>query len=301
MASGLGVSAWPTLVVGPIALAVEADPFFAPWIDELWAECRVPDADALGTREGPARHRLTVRLERCAIPRDGLPRTPAFAASDGRWVDRSAGWEATLRTGTEATTLSFGLREVMPSGPIGDPYRRQWVASALRVALAMAAPSVGGLLVHGAALEGPPGVVFLGASGAGKTTMAARLRPWRLLADDAALVYPLGERSWSVVGTPAAGRERLARDLQPARLDALVHLVPGALLALAPLADAEAFAALLPRILWFAPPGDRVLAAAQALIDAVPSRRLASTLADDVRPLLVSSTPRIVEAPEASC
>lgn len=285
MAPGLGVSEWPTLVVGPIALTIEADVFFAPWIDELLGECR--------RDPGPRavlRHRLKVRLERTSAPRDELPRTPAFTFDGARWIDHSAGWDATLAFGPDATDATFALREVMPAGPVGDPYRRQWVASALRVALAMAAPACGGLLLHGAALVAARGVAFLGPSGAGKTSMSARLPTWRPLADDAILVSPRRdpEGCWLLVGTPAPGRERYPRDLRPADLGALVHLVPNAALSLARLSAPEAFAALLPRILWFAAPSDAVLAAADALVGAVSSHRLASRLDDDLGPTLAA-------------
>lgn len=72
----------------------------------------------------------------------------------------------------------------------------------------------GGIVLHGAALIHRGGAhVFLGASGAGKTTLARRFPEGHRLGDDYIAVLPEGETRFRVHGTSLRGRERLPGSL----------------------------------------------------------------------------------------
>lgn len=273
-----------TLKVGPLVLEVEAHPSLTDVLDALCAGFDQPTPL-------PTRHVLRLSLTRTDEPRGDAPRYPEFRRVGDLVVDRSACWNASLRVAPEASEASFELRDLSYVTPeVARPWEDSWVAGAVRVALAMVAPQLGGLLVHGAALVAPGlsgasdgrGVVFLGPSGAGKTTITRRLPGWRVLADDAVLVHPMAG-GFAVTGTPVPGRERLPRRGESVPLAALVHLDKDAdAVALTPLPAAPAFAALLARILYFAPPDDAVVAAAHAIISHCDSARLASSLHHDI-------------------
>jgi len=64
----------------------------------------------------------------------------------------------------------------------------------------------GGLFHGGLALLGGRGYLFTAPSGGGKTTALSRMpRPWRVLADDAALVWPVGKGTFLAGPLPTWG------------------------------------------------------------------------------------------------
>lgn len=86
----------------------------------------------------------------------------------------------------------------------GDELRNA-VQNLLRVAVAWALARTGtGLLLHAAAVEHEGrAVLFLGPSGAGKTTAVRRSAPRRVLADDVVVVQsPEGREPWTAVTSP---------------------------------------------------------------------------------------------------
>ncbi len=285
-----GTRAVRCLAAGPIALELAAPPALVPHVDALLAGVEIAPS--------PTRLHLTLELSLISASRADRPRQPRFhPAADGALVDRSVAWDARLTLSPGHAHAAFALRDLSEFGPRGERFTALWVAGALRVALAMTAPVIGGLLLHGAALADPAGRghAFVGKSGAGKTTMRGRLPGWRLLADDAALVLPDDRGGWSIAGTPIPGRERLPRSTHAHPLAALVFLEPRApSLGLTAISQADALASLLGRILYFAPPDPLVLDSAAALVDAVPAHRLASSLEHDLAPAL---SPALVEAP----
>jgi hypothetical protein len=170
--------------------------------------------------------------------------------------------------------------------------------AALRLSLAVAAPMAGALLFHGAAAAPPDGRthLFIGPSGAGKTTIAGRLPGWTVLADDTALVWR-EHGLWYVSGTPLRGREGHPTRATSALLAAVVVLVPHRspprLVALPP---AEALHAAFARVFHHPSPAvpgylrDRLFANLVALNGAVPTFALENDLDAAVEPLL--RTPR---------
>ena len=167
-----------TLKVGPLALEIEGHPSLSEVLDALCAGFDQPG-------HSPTRHVLRLSLTRTDEPRGDAPRYPDFRQVGGRLVDRSACWNASLKVASDVTQAWFELRDLSyVEAAVARPWEDSWVAGAIRVALAMAAPQLGGLLVHGAALVAPRstttgavpsgerGIVFLGPSGAGTTTKA---------------------------------------------------------------------------------------------------------------------------------
>lgn len=74
--------------------------------------------------------------------------------------------------------------------------------TALRAAWTMILLDRGGFFVHAAsACVGEGAFLFPGASGAGKTTLAKKAGPERMIGDDVAVVYPDG-REWKVASSP---------------------------------------------------------------------------------------------------
>lgn len=118
----------------------------------------------------------------------------------------------------------------------------------LRVAYARLAFDAGGLLVHAAAVAcGPRGYLFLGPSGAGKTTVARNSPAGRLLNDDLVLLMP-DNGGWAVQATPFSNPTQLAPPgPAQAALAALLHLVQDTRVARLPMSPAVATAALAAR------------------------------------------------------
>lgn len=122
------------------------------------------------------------------------------------------------------------------------------VEQLLRVACAMLALAGGGLLLHGAAIASAQrGYLFLGPSGAGKTTVARCSPGRRVLNDDLALLWPTAH-GWDLIATPFSNPSQLAPEGPgQAALTALLHLRQAPALALAPIRPASAVAALAAR------------------------------------------------------
>jgi hypothetical protein len=122
------------------------------------------------------------------------------------------------------------------------------VEQLLRVACALLACDRGGLLVHAAALASAGrAFLFLGPSGAGKTTVARNAAGRAVLNDDLALLWPAAG-GWDVFATPFSNPTQVPpAGPASARLAALLHLVQAPELARTPLAPARAVAALAAR------------------------------------------------------
>jgi len=218
---------------------------------------------------------------------------PHFRASlaGAGLCDASEGWEAEVVEADEIR-CGFGLVDVEAFGAAWSPTLRELtVAAALRVSLGLAAPMVGGLLLHAAGLVSDGrALVFLGASGQGKSTMVKRLPGWGLLADDAILVWREAGL-WYATGTMLPGKERAPRTVQRVPLAGLVMLDKGASeLSLERLTAAAALVSVMARVLFHADPDERVLSLAFGLVEDVPAHVLRSGLEHDVAPLLRSCT-----------
>lgn len=167
--------------------------------------------------------------------------------------------------------------------------------AALRLSLAVAAPFAKAMLMHGAAIILPgatSATLFVGPSGAGKTTMAARLPGATVLADDTVLVWSEGGQ-FHVTGTPLRGRENHPTRIVASRLDRIMVLKPHAAAArLAPLEGSAAFDALLQRTFYY--PSPALPPSGQGLLfdlvgqlaASVPTFELHSDLGHDVARML---------------
>lgn len=212
------------------------------------------------------------------------PRTPG---SPDVLDDLCEAWSASIDLTRRPIAARYALYDGRPDAHV----RRELVASSLRTALGIAAPTLGALLLHASALApapGAPALAFLGASGEGKSTMVKRLDGWRLLADDACLVT-----REHICGTPLRGKEGLPRSGTAHRLGGLVILQKGSpTLRLERLTPAEATDAILRRVLWHAraPAQEAVLLdVVGGLAERTPTWRLASSLEHDVAPALTAS------------
>lgn len=78
----------------------------------------------------------------------------------------------------------------------------------LRCILSLYLTELGGAALHGCAVRGEEGAhVFLGKTGAGKTTLASTATQGNVLGDDLVAILPDGTGQFKVCGTPFAGRE----------------------------------------------------------------------------------------------
>jgi hypothetical protein len=161
------------------------------------------------------------------------------------------------------------------------------------------------LLVQGAALVEPESgraVLFLGPSGAGKTTMGCRLPGWQVLADDTVWLARR-DVEWVVSGTPLRGKEGNPRSGTPVAVSALVALVPAApALSVVRLSEADAMREILARIFWCVADARleaQLVDVAHAVVATVPSVRLLSSLTHDVAPMAreLASLPPLRVAP----
>lgn len=280
-----------SLTVGPIGWTLSTEPALGPVVDHLLAGVDTGVPPPLDSAARLSLHvSLTVASELSG--RRERPRLPWFSCESDSLIDRSQGWDARLdfeHTGARAT---FALVDVSAFGAEWAPTLMALnVAAALRVSLGMAAPRAGALLFHAAALAHPThgAALFLGSSGEGKTTMSRRLPGWRLLSDDAALVWrtPSG---WFVVGTPLPGKEALPRSLTPAPLNALVVLAANAPeLSLTALDHGDTGFQLMSRLLWFGEPTGTLATLIAELTTSVRAYRLSSNLEHDVAPPLTAA------------
>ena len=124
-------------------------------------------------------------------------------------------------------------------------------------------------------------MLFLGASGAGKTTMTQRLSGWTSLADDTVIIHRTSD-GFTVCGAPFGGSEGHARSGVAVPLERMVFLEKNAPhLSLEPVSLSDGFATLMRRTMWFVDGG----ALREMLVDllvelggSVPMHRLRSSL-----------------------
>lgn len=280
-----------SLTVGPIGWTLSAEPTLGPAVDRLLDGVEPAVVPSCVPETRLSLH-VSLALASELAHRRERPRLPWFTREGEALIDRSQGWDARLLLEDTRVRADFQLVDVAAFGEQWAPTLLALnVAAALRVSLGMAAPSARALLFHAAALSHPThgAILFLGASGEGKTTMSRRLPGWRLHSDDAALVWQ-DASGWSVAGTPLPGKEALPRSLAPSPLRALVALSARApALALTPLAPGEAGFQLMSRLLWFGEPTAPLATLIAELTTSVPAYRLSSSLEHDVAPPLTAA------------
>ncbi len=283
----------------------------------------LPPADGSGLPLGPLNVRIYANDPRLVARRAGLAaglcasrgtceatltldltRSPRLApppAPDASWDvwGRTPAWDADvhLHEGAVGARFSFDAAFMRGLAAREDVAVDALLRAALRMTLAVAAPVAGGLLLHGAAMVRPEdgqAFVFVGPSGAGKTTITRRLPGFRAIADDTLLLWRDGD-AVLVSGTPLRGREGYPSVVTAAPVGALVRITPGvAPRAFHRLDIAAAFAELLLRTFFY--PSARIsealrgrlLEVCAGLAERVPAFSLGSTLAD---PLLDLFTP----------
>jgi hypothetical protein len=154
--------------------------------------------------------------------------------------------------------------------------------------LSAVAPCANALVLHGCGLVHPEdgrARIFLGQSGAGKSTMNRRLADWELLGDDKVLVWLDGDELIAC-GTPFMSKNLFRGWGEPHPVESFYALQPGAMeLKLEELPPAEAFRTLLQ--CTFLPYGEgplveRALEIAQKFLERVTWTRLASNLEHDL-------------------
>lgn len=154
--------------------------------------------------------------------------------------------------------------------------------------LSAVAPCANALVLHGCGLVHPVdgrARVFLGHSGAGKSTMNHRLADWELLGDDKVLVWLDGDEVMAC-GTPFMSKNLFVGWGEPHPIESIYALQPGAEeLQMEALPAAEAFRTLLE--CTFLPYGEgplveRAMEIAQEVLERVTWKSLASSLAHDL-------------------
>lgn len=241
---------------------------------------------------GRDRRRIEILLARGAGDALDLP-------EESRWQEVSPGvlrdsnrlWDA-LAEGFQAGAPERRIR-VAIRPRVGSPNRVDLALHALlRSVVATAAPLDRALLVHGAVMIPPgggPAWLFVGPSGAGKTTVTKRLRGWTARADDTALLEVPAAGPLLVSGTPFPGKEGNRRSGVPHELGRIVRLEPHAeRLALEPLGPADLFAEIVRRTFWYVDGAALQACVADLAAEVagrVPGFRLASSLHHDILPV----------------
>lgn len=212
-------------------------------------------------------------------------------AGPGRYRDDCEVWAATL----EGFEPSGSCRALIRMRPVVKG-RLNWKKATrlmLRTLSATALALEDAMLVHGCALVPPGGdgaYLFVGRSGAGKTTMVERLPGWDLLGDDTVVVDVASDGRVHVAGSPFPGKEGKPRRARRVSLDRIFVLAPGATGAsLRPLDLAGAFAEVQPRVFWCVDDGPlvpHVLDLVERVVRGVPVHVLATNLEHDVEGLL---------------
>jgi len=123
--------------------------------------------------------------------------------------------------------------------------------SLLRVLLSCRLPALDGFLIHAATVaRGANSFVFMGRSGAGKSTVASHAPAGAALTDEISLVRRVGG-VWHGCGTPFWGEFRAAGQQRRAPLAGIYHLVQAPRNRAVRLNAREAVRALLPNALFF--------------------------------------------------
>jgi hypothetical protein len=189
-------------------------------------------------------------------------------------------------------TITPGLISLVGDVRVGRTTGPLFPKFLLRLATSVAVIQADSLLVHGCAMVSPEGkaVLFVGASGDGKTTMTRRLPGWSALADDTVLLEPSDDSGDMMVrGTPFAGSENLPRVGAAYPLHRMVVLDPHAdELSLVALSTADGFSGLMQRAFCpFAngPIPPRIATLVSRIMETVPASRLSSNLSHDLTPL----------------
>lgn len=253
---------------------------------------RCPDAglaERLGRRyaafpaDGPPRLSLTLDL----VAPGRLPAPPALSGVRAALAGPGSAAELDLAAGA-------GWLRAAPAQALAA------VEELLRVAAAVLAFEAGGLLLHAAGLaRAGRAFLFLGPSGAGKTTVARLAAGRRVLNDDLVAVLPAAG-GWDVCATPFSNPTQVP-PAGPGRaaLAALLHLVQDTRVERRPLGPAAATAALVARAPLVALDPERgpaLLRRARAIAAAAPCDEL-HFLPDQsfwaaVDPIEIADTPR---------
>jgi hypothetical protein len=208
------------------------------------------------------------------------------AVPDGGYISRWGFWDVrfdNFRSGGEPRA------ELRLSPDVDHSHYPDGIRMFFRTVVASAAPLVDSLMFHGCALADPSkslALLFLGASGDGKTTMSSRLKGWICLGDDTVLVSCPEPKRATVSGTPFAGSELNPRIACDVPFEEVYFLQPGASdMRKVGLDPDEAFGQLMRRLMWFVDGGDlreTMLDLMGRLASSLHAARLESSLHHDL-------------------
>ena len=211
-----------------------------------------------------------------------------YESETGQYRSRHRFWDAVL---PEPAQDDHALATVSMGPHPREEGSRGWRIS-LREStsgfLSAIAPCADALVLHGCGLVHPGdgrARVFLGHSGAGKSTMNLRLSDWDLLGDDKVLVWLDGDQVLAC-GTPFMSKNLFVGWGEPHPVESFYALQPGSReLRMDELAPASAFRTLLE--CTFLPYGagplvEQAMEVAEGVLERVTWRRLASSLEHDL-------------------
>lgn len=277
------------LACGAVRVVMQCDPTFELVLNNLVHELSEGFLLASVPCREPVEIRATMELQKEPIAQDTLQGRYKHC-SGHTYRSRWGLWDVQLRdfgSGLKPHARLALSTEVSPSS------YPDVLKMFLRTVIASAAPLVDALMFHGCALASKDcsrALLFLGASGDGKTTLRQRLSQWTCLGDDTVFVQLDEATDFSVAGTPFAGSEGYDRVYRRVPLKGLYFLQPhGRMLSVESVSAEEGFGKLLSRLMWFVDGGplrERMLDLVAKLSQFPRIGRLESSLHHDLTHVL---------------
>lgn len=261
---------WARYRVGPTVVGLAAEDSASELL--AWADARHRGWDS---DEAPD---LTITLRRSP----GLLRESSLpVATESRGSTEEVafwGWRAQYDVSTGAAVAWLAADTTSSRGPA----RLEGIVRSL---LGRHLLHRGGLALHAASMvHDGAGYLFVGARGAGKTTLVHRWPGERLLGDDHALVVPDAAGTLHLHATPYSGREGTTVAPGSAPLRRILVLEHAAHTHARALSVADSLRALLPHVIHIGGALQQVLDLTERLVRVTPVARLGVSLDDTLWP-----------------
>ena len=274
------------LALAGLRLHIASEPELLPYVSSVIEQLNAGYSPMKSSSVTPLDVVVSLKVSAGTIAQD-TPHGRYVHEPDGSYLSRWGFWDVRL---SDFKVGSRPSAELQLSPDVSRDSYADGIRMFLRTVVASAAPLIGSLMFHGCALADPQmgrGLLFLGASGEGKTTMASRLDSWVCLGDDTVLLHYSCAEGIRVSGTPFAGSEGNPRIASQVPLREVYFLRPGSRdLRIKALKPDESFGQLMRRLMWFVDGGplrESMLDLMTRLASSLSASRLESSLQHDIR------------------